>query len=83
MNWRTSLEGKGLRLQPVSSVAEALGVLFDLRVSQPKKNPPPERAKNPLLKNVLLLGLVCFTAFLIARIHGWRPFGSEVSPPGE
>ena len=79
---RTSLEGKGLRLQPVSSVAEALGLLFDLPTSQPKKGPPPVRAKNPLLKNALILGLVCFAAFLVTRIHGWPPFGGEVSPPG-
>ena len=79
---RISLDGKGLKFQPVSSVAEALGLLFDLQVSQPKKNPPPARAKKSLLKNALLLGLVCFTAFLIARIHGWTPFGSEVPPPG-
>jgi len=79
---RTSLEGKGLRLQPVSSVAEALGLMFDFPVSQPKKDPPPVRHKSSLLKNTLVLALVCFTALLVARIHGWPPFKGEVSPPG-
>ena len=79
---RTTLEGKGLRLQPVSSVAEALGLLFDFPAYQPKKDPPPVRPKNSLLKNALVLALVCFTALLIAWIHGWPPFEGEVSPPG-
>jgi len=79
---RTSLAGKGLRLQPVSSVAEALGLLFDLPGSEPKKDPPPVRPKSSLLRNPLVLALVCVSALLVARIHGWPPFGGEVPPPG-
>ena len=79
---RKSLAGKGLRLQPVSSVAEALGLLFDFPASHPKKDRLPVRPKSSLLKNTLVLALVCFIALLIARIHGWPPFGGEVSPPG-
>ena len=79
---RKSLAGKGLRLQPVSSVAEALGLLFDFPASHPKKDRLPVRPKSSLLKNTLVLALVCFIALLIARIHGWPPFGGEVSRPG-
>ena len=70
---RTSLVGKGLRLQPVSSVAEALGLLFDAPASQPKKARPPVRPRRSVLKNPLVLVLVCVSALLIARIHGWSP----------
>jgi len=79
---RTSLEGKGLRLQPVSSVAEALGLLFDFPTSEPKKDPPPVRPKKSLLKTALVLALVCVSALLVAKIHGWPPFGRETSPTG-
>ena len=78
---RTSLVRKGLRLQPVSSVAEALGLLFDFPASQPKKARPPVRPRRSVLKNPLVLVLVCVSALLIARIHGWTPFEGEVSPP--
>ena len=92
---RTSLEGKRLRLQPVSSVAQALDLLFDfpapqsekapvpvrLKTPQPEKELPPVKPKNPLLKNLLVVALVCVSALLVARIHGWTPFGGEVSPP--
>ncbi len=77
---RTSLAGKGLRLQPVSSVAEALGLLFDFPTSQPKKDPSPVRPKSSLLKKALVLALVCVSALLVATIHGWPPFGREISP---
>jgi len=79
---RTSLTGKGLRLQPVSSVAQALGLLFDLPASEPKKDPPPVRPKKSVLKNPLVLALVSVAIVLVARIHGWAPFGGEVSQPG-
>ncbi len=77
---RTSLKGKGLRLQPVSSVAEALGLLFDFPTSQPKKDPSPVRPKSPLLKNALVLALICVSALLVAKIYGWPPFGREILP---
>jgi len=40
------------------------------------------RPRRSALKNPLVLVLVCVSALLLARIHGWSPFEGEVSSPG-
>ena len=79
---RESLEAKGLRLQPVSSVAEAIELLFDFPRAHPRKNPLPMGIKGPLRNNTLVLvlvcALVCLFALLFSAIHGWPPFEREI-----
>jgi hypothetical protein len=71
---KSSLAGKGLKLAPVSSVAEALGLLFELPRFLPDKDLQPTKGRRYLVRGVLIVLLVCATALLLARIHGWPPF---------
>lgn len=76
---RRSLTDKGLRLQPVSSVAEALGLLFELPEPQIKTGPPPPKGRRTLLATGIILTLMCMSVLAVLRIHGWPPFGRDTS----
>ena len=77
---RRSLTDKGLKLQPVSSVAEALGLLFDTPNSEmnggsvePGKPPPPVRRS-------LVLVLICSALLLLLQTQQWFPFAQKPTP---
>ena len=76
---RRSLTDKGLKLQPVSSVAEALDLLFELPKSQIRTGPPPSKRRRTLLATGITLTLMCICVLAILRIHGWPPFGRDTS----
>ncbi len=78
---RESLKQKGLRLRPVSSVSEALGLLFDFPGSSAAVA-PAHREQKALRTGLLVAILVCAVALLLARIHGWPPFGRDLAVSG-
>lgn len=79
---RTSLTEKGLRLQPVSSVAETLGHLFTLPARSYQHTPSAVKTRRALMPGLLVLLLIAAVALLLARIHGWPPFFREISGVG-
>ena len=80
---RESLREKGLKLQPVSSVADAIGLVFGFSRTPVQKSAPRVRSKGAQGKKrgkkILILALVCLYVLLIAAIHGWPPFGRDIS----
>jgi len=79
---RTLLIEKGLRLRPVSSVAEALDHLFTFPALFPKHASSAVRARRSRTPELLILLLTAAVALLLARIHGWPPFVREISRVG-
>jgi hypothetical protein len=76
---RTTLTKKGLRLQPVSSVAETLTLLFGLPAPLLGSARQTKKGKKSLMSGLLISLLICATALLLARIHGWPPFEGKIS----
>ena len=76
---RSSLTDKGLKLRPVSSVAEALGLLFEFPESQVKTDPPRPKGRRTLRTTGIILTLMCISILVVLRIYGWPPFEREKS----
>jgi len=76
---RRSLTEKGLKLRPVSSVAEALGHLFTFPGLAQQQASSARRIRKRFMPGLLVLLLAAAVALLLARIHGWPPFVRE--PP--
>ena len=82
---RKALGKKGLKLRPVSSVAEAIGLLFGFSGTRLQESVPPVRprsaqdkkSRKKRGKKILILVLLCLGALLLAAMHRWPPFGAD------
>jgi len=72
---RRSLTEKGLVLHPVSSVKDALELLFEFPAA-PRKGTVIRRGTRPFRSGLLVAILILAAALLLAKIHGWPPFGA-------
>lgn len=75
---RKALMDKDLSIQPVSSAAQALSLLFDFHGPLPADASQPAKKKNPSRSRILILLLICAAVLLLARIHGWPPFEGRI-----
>ncbi len=80
---RRSLAQKGMKLRPVSSVAEALEELFDLHKSGSHGTTKPRSMWRPLVTGVLILLLIGGAAGSTLWYSGWNPFMPESSSEKE
>lgn len=72
-----SLKEKGLKLYPVSSVAEALDVLFRFPEHPAQKGPVTPKSRHRLVWGSLTLALVCVALLALLRVQGWLPSWSN------
>ncbi len=80
---RRSLTQKGMKLRPVSSVAEALEELFDLHKSGSHGTTKSRSIWRPLVTGVLIFLLIGGAAGSTLWFSGWNPFVSATSSEKE
>ncbi len=74
---RRTLADKGIKLRPVSSVAEALDELFEIRKPGDKIPTGPPFVRRPVLMGALLLILLVGIAGSTLWMNGWNPLAPD------
>ena len=77
---RNALTDKGIRLRAVSSVAEALKILFELPNPGSEGEIQSRKRRHPFLLVSLMLVLLTIGVFAFMLANNWPPFSPDTSP---